>query len=339
VSPTAQPPLPPAVHTAHCRAQSPEDCDGTCITANDHPTPPIALIGIDVDGVLVPQTFGDDAPAGFTGYHYQGPNSIGEPIEGTLWLNPEHGRWLAELVDHGGQLVWATTWRDRASQVIAPRLGLPATIPFIDVGPSTGVAFGYSVKHYPVSTYAGNRPLAWVDDHFGGRDFNWAEDRSIEGIPTLLLQTNPSKGLQREHIDSMIIWLEAQQLDTSGDKHPIDPWLTVRAISDETMKERLKPACANLLDPELLHHFIAQSIAYRSMSCVNLVIQLVLAAAAYARHLADTNNDDLAFVYLREALRAIPRIIMLLISEVEVRDNALRVAVWSLAQIAEEAPR
>jgi len=302
------------------------------MVGQDRPAPPIALVGIDVDGVLVPETFRDDAPAGFTGYPYRGPNSVGDTIDTTVWLNHEHGRWLAELVDHGAELVWVSTWREAASQFIAPRLGLPTGIPFIDVGSHTGVKFGHSLKQHEVAAYVDAQPLAWLDDHFGGKDFIWAADRSEEGVPTLLIQTSPAEGLRREHIDALIIWLEAQQLLPAGDGPPIDPWLHVRAVDEDDVKERLANASIGVPDRELLHDLIAQRISYRSMDCVNLVIQIILAAAAYGRHLADVRENDLGFFYARDAVFAIPEIIEQLLADRSVRDNAVRVASWALAQ-------
>lgn len=335
MSPTTQPPFPPPVHTARCRAQSTAACDGACIIGQGRPVPRVALVGIDIDGVVVPETFPGDVPAGFTGYPYHGPNSVGDTIDTTVWLNPEHGRWLAELVDHGAELVWASTWREVASQFVAPRLGLPAGIPFIDVGTHTGVMFGHSLKQYEVAAYVDAQSLAWLDDHFGGKDFIWAADRSEEGIPTLLIQTSPAEGLQREHIDALIIWLEAQQLPPVGDEQPIDPWLHVHAITEEGVHERLENASVGVPDRDLLHGLIAQRISYRSMDCVNLIIQLLLAAASYARHLAAAHENDLGLLYVQDALGTIPEITDRLIADRSVRDNAVRVAFWALAQFAQ----
>ena len=203
-------PLPEPHHTRHCRDQGWHVlCDGRCLaehrTGDDHH--PLALVAVDVDGVLN-YTQDNIAPPGFTTHRYRGPNSIGQPVELDIHLSPEHGRWLAEIVDHGGSLAWASTWRDRAASWIAPRIGLPPTVPWIDVGSDSGAAFGWSRKFDAISRHAADRPLAWLEDTLGGKEFGWAEDRTDDGTPTLIIQTAYPLGLTRERVETVIGWLD-----------------------------------------------------------------------------------------------------------------------------------
>lgn len=172
-----------------------------------------AVVAVDVDGVLAgdPSLAGDPralTDLGYRPYEFDGPGPDGRPAAGTVWLNAEHGVWLREMVDHGAELVWATSWGVRAADWIAPRLGLPS-MPVIDV-PNYGPAFGWSAKIGPIREWVVDRPLAWLDDQFGGKEFGWAEDRSDEdGIPTLIEAVEAGEGLRRRHLDEVIRWLDA----------------------------------------------------------------------------------------------------------------------------------
>src|SRR4051812_20313479 len=61
------------------------------------------------------------------------PDRPGRAVTGTVWMHPEHGRWLAQLTVGGAQLLWCTSWGRLAATWIAPRLGLPGGLPVLDV--------------------------------------------------------------------------------------------------------------------------------------------------------------------------------------------------------------
>jgi hypothetical protein len=143
---------------------------------------------------------------GYRSYEFDGLGPDGRPAAGTVWLNPEHGVWLRELLDRGAELVWATSWGVRAADWIAPRLELPE-MPIIEV-PNHGPAFGWSAKGGPIRQWVADRPLAWLDDQFGGKEYVWAEDRRDDGIPTLIVPVGSGRGLARQHIDDVITWLD-----------------------------------------------------------------------------------------------------------------------------------
>ncbi|MCK2240055.1 MULTISPECIES: HAD domain-containing protein [unclassified Crossiella] len=172
-------------------------------------------LALDVDGVLAadPRHIlgGHEAlrSLGYHEHHYDGPGPDGMPASGPVWLNPEHGFWLRELLARDIDIAWATSWGHRASEWIAPRLELPA-LPVIEV-PNQAPGFGWSAKLGPIRRWIDRRPLVWIDDVYGGKEHGWAEDRrDEEGIPTLLIETDPGRGLQREHIDAILSWLDAQ---------------------------------------------------------------------------------------------------------------------------------
>jgi hypothetical protein len=172
------------------------------------------VVAVDVDGVLAADPRWTDGPealiaAGYQRHEFEGLDPDGAPAAGTVWLNPLHGPWLREVRDAGAELVWATSWGPRAVEWIAPRLGLP-DMPVIDV-PNQAPGFGWSAKQGPIRRWVGERPLAWLDDRWGGKEWGWAEDRrEDDGIPTLLVEVHPGRGLLREQIDEVLTWLTTE---------------------------------------------------------------------------------------------------------------------------------
>ena len=57
----------------------------------------------------------------------------------------------------------------------------------------------------PIAEYAGNRPLAWIDDNFDQSCFDWAKSREA---PTLLVPTEPEHGFEEAHAEVLIHWAE-----------------------------------------------------------------------------------------------------------------------------------
>jgi hypothetical protein len=110
------------------------------------------------------------------------------------------------------ELVWASGWEERANEHLPHLLGLPERLPFLRFprgvvvagagtipggliagtgpsGPQTTLAHW---KLQSIDSYAGERPLAWIDDAFNPACHDWAAAR---GAPTLLVQTMPEHGL------------------------------------------------------------------------------------------------------------------------------------------------
>jgi hypothetical protein len=172
--------------------------------------PPAALrpvVAVDVDGVLNPNNPVDAEPLGYRPHRYHGPGPDGRPATGTVWLHPDHGVWLAELAAAGAELVWCTSWRTLAATWIAPRLGLPTDLAVIDVT-AAGVHWGHQAKLFDLYQAVGDRPVAVLDDEFGGKDADHALYRSRAGAPTLIVPVNPGTGLCRADIDTVRAWLD-----------------------------------------------------------------------------------------------------------------------------------
>jgi hypothetical protein len=157
---------------------------------DDQALPPLFLL--DVDGVLNPFA-APDCPPGYREYEFFAGE---EPVR----LSAAHGPWLRELAS-SFELVWATAWEDEANRLLAPFLQLP-DLPVIAFPPNP---FGDLDKLPAVANFAGQRPLAWVDDALSPEAHEWAAGRAV---PTLLLSADPADGLTRSLVDHALRWAE-----------------------------------------------------------------------------------------------------------------------------------
>jgi len=99
------------------------------------------------------------------------------------------------------ELVWASGWEDKANFYLPQLLGLPE-LPHIsfDVAARAG---GAHWKLTGMETYAGERPIAWIDDNFDQSCYEWAERRQA---PTVLVPTEPHLGLEEGHVEALNAW-------------------------------------------------------------------------------------------------------------------------------------
>jgi hypothetical protein len=153
------------------------------------------LLAVDVDGVI--SLFGfeeglDDPPGEL------------RLIDGMLHcISLAAGERLRRLAHHY-DLVWATGWEDRANDYLPPLLGLPDALPYVTFGGRA--AFGSA--HWKVDAldeYAGDRPLAWIDDNIDDTCRAWAARREA---PTLLVPTESDRGLEEAHVEVLVGWVE-----------------------------------------------------------------------------------------------------------------------------------
>lgn len=126
------------------------------------------------------------------------------------WMHLDHGAWLAALAARV-DIVWATSWHvdPDALAWYAAVQGLPTDLPVIEVGQVSGVRWGHTLKFNAVGRFLNDnrRPAIWLDDIFGGKDWGWAEDRTDDGVPTLLVQANPFTGWTADQYAEMTTWL------------------------------------------------------------------------------------------------------------------------------------
>jgi len=153
------------------------------------------ILAVDVDGVI--SLFGfeegmDNAPGEYRlvdGILH----CISLPTGGML-------NRLAQTYD----LIWATGWEDRANDHLPGILGVP-TLPFLtfDGRARFGTAHW---KLEALQEYAGDRPLAWVDDSLDQSCHDWADSRPA---PTLLVQTESTRGLEEGHVAALESWAQS----------------------------------------------------------------------------------------------------------------------------------
>jgi HAD domain in Swiss Army Knife RNA repair proteins len=114
------------------------------------------------------------------------------------------------------ELVWCSGWEEKADEYLPSLLGLPRGLPHLSFERSA--AAGESVhghwKLAAIDSYAGVRPLAWVDDCLDAACHVWASARTA---PTLLVQTSPALGLTERETEQLRAWGASR---STIDPHP-----------------------------------------------------------------------------------------------------------------------
>ncbi len=132
---------------------------------------------------------------------------------------------------HVGQLAerfemhWATAWEDRAHMAFAEALGLDPH----DVWPhvkfdrrpwsmTSGVGMGGASWKLPtLRTYVGERPFCWIDDDVPSDARDWVRERNASyrmaaAIPSAVVITDPSVGLNQAAVDRALLFAESLQV-------------------------------------------------------------------------------------------------------------------------------
>jgi hypothetical protein len=158
--------------------------------------PPILFV--DVDGVI--SLFGFPASDELPGpFHW---------IDGIAHcIPPESGPRLRRLAQ-AFELVWATGWEERANEYLPHILALPfPELPYLTF--DGRAVFGSAHwKLDAIEAYAGDRPLAWIDDSMGDACLLWARMRQA---PTLLVETQPATGLTDEQVEQLLAWAGSER--------------------------------------------------------------------------------------------------------------------------------
>lgn len=169
--------------------------------------PPYLLL--DVDGVLIPFPETDGTTPATHARHDVVPTgrNAEEPV--AIWRNPAHGPMLMDVIRAGLVTpLWCTSWRQDATTLIGPLLGLPP-FPHIDLPRphiTTSHPNGYLWKRDHVDAWLADAPVVWIDEDFTLLDHEWAAARASHGAPTRLIQPDPRIGLQSEHLGVLLSW-------------------------------------------------------------------------------------------------------------------------------------
>ena len=143
---------------------------------------PTGYVFLDVDGIINPF----DRDLRLPGWHLEHVGFW------DIWVGDPLAAWLRGLIDHGVQIVWATTWVENPDNLaeLAVLWGLPTDLPGID-GLEWAVGDRYSCGKRPgvirwlnangVDTEV--TPVVWVDDMLGPLDLRWAEARGVVAVP------------------------------------------------------------------------------------------------------------------------------------------------------------
>jgi hypothetical protein len=145
---------------------------------------------VDVDGVI--SLFGFDPAGPLPGTFHS--------VDGILHcIGSDAGPRLARLAEKF-ELVWATGWEEKANEYLPQILQMPSKLPTLTF--DGRAVFGTAHwKLEAIDEYAGDRPVAWIDDSLDARCERWAERRKA---PTLLVETEASAGITDEHVERLL---------------------------------------------------------------------------------------------------------------------------------------
>lgn len=153
-----------------------------------------ALILVDVDGVLNKLSF--EPGPGFVSYHANGFK---------VNCSKQHGSDLLDLARrHDAEIVWCTMWEDEANEHISPLVGLPSDLRHVPFNGLHRLQSATSFKQPCVAQWLDenepNTPAIWFDDDVYNDAFQWAQARTLAGVPTYASKCDPLVGLSRRAI-------------------------------------------------------------------------------------------------------------------------------------------
>jgi hypothetical protein len=128
-------------------------------------------------------------------------------IEGILhFLSSAAAAHLLDLQEHF-ELAWCSGWEEKANEHLPHLLGLPPGLPFLRFERSVGRSNAHW-KLDAIDAFAGERALAWIDDALSPACHAWAAARVASGAPTLLVPTEPTRGLTEQEATALRAWAD-----------------------------------------------------------------------------------------------------------------------------------
>ena len=158
---------------------------------------PRPLLLVDVDGVI--SLFGFD-PA-------SPPPGTWLMVDGIAHLlSAASGPHLRRLADRF-EIVWCTGWEEKADEYLPHVLELEERFPHLSFAGAVPTVDGHW-KLDAIDRHVGaERPVAWIDDAHDERCRAWAQQRPG---PTLLISTEPARGLTDEDVERLLAWAGGQ---------------------------------------------------------------------------------------------------------------------------------
>jgi hypothetical protein len=117
------------------------------------------------------------------------------------YISSECGARLLRLSE-GYQLIWATGWEEAANDYLPHLLGLPGDLPVLTFDGRVAAGSAHW-KVDAISEFAGERPLAWIDDNVDESCREWAARRTA---PTLIIETLRHEGMDEGHVELLLRW-------------------------------------------------------------------------------------------------------------------------------------
>lgn len=108
---------------------------------------------------------------------------------------------LSQLHQHF-RILWSSAWGRRASFKLAPMLGLPVGLPYIQFDKYSRSRPDESYKLPGLRARLKNEPAAVVEDEVGDDLRQWASTRPH----TFLLQVDPRLGLQESQVKELVLF-------------------------------------------------------------------------------------------------------------------------------------
>jgi hypothetical protein len=161
------------------------------------------LLFVDVDGVISLFGFreGYGLAAGDAPFSQCPPGAL-HSINGVMhYISSECGTRLRSLAERY-ELIWATGWEETANDYLPHLLGLPCHLPFLTFDGRVAAGSAHW-KVDAIQEYAGDRPLAWIDDNVDETCHQWAARRSA---PTLIVETLRHEGMSDGHVELLLEW-------------------------------------------------------------------------------------------------------------------------------------